>query len=248
MQFTRIADKKRVEFIKSSLNKHIPAAASVLDIGCGNGIISKELALLGYHVTAIDVSERTIALAQSVNHHPNIHFQVVRAGELQPEPDKYDAIICSEVLEHMHDPSTLLAVIHTSLKREGTLIVTVPNGRGPREFLVTKPVQYLQSKNNILTRLLTGVKRMLGYEGVTVQSSAEDLRHVQFFTARSLLALANANGFDIATFRKTNFIEQVFPFSLLTKRSVALQKLDCQLAELLPLAFTSGFMTIWKKK
>lgn len=248
MQFTRIADKKRVEFIRSSLLKCLPAAAMVLDIGCGNGIISKELALLGYRVIAIDVSEKTIALARSVNHHPNIQFKVVKAGELQPEPGKYDAIICSEVLEHLHDPSPLLAVIHTSLKQEGTLIVTVPNGRGPRELLVTKPVQYLQSKNNILTRLLTGVKRTLGYEGVTAQSSAEDLRHVQFFHAGSLAGLADANGFHITVFRKTNFIEQVFPFSLLTKRSLMLQKLDCRLAGLLPLAFTSGFMTIWKKK
>lgn len=246
MEFVRIADKKRVEFITCAISRFAPGS-SILDIGCGNGIISKAIASIGYKVTGIDVSEKTIAEARTFNSHPDIEFKVIPAGELRPEPSKYHAIICSEVLEHLTDPLSLLGIIHSSLKEDGTLIVTVPNGRGPRELFITRPVQYIQKKDNFLSRSLTLAKKKLGYSGTTVQSSADDLSHVQFFTPRTLRRLATSAGFQIDIIKKTNFMEQVFPFSLLTRKNLLLQKMDCALAELLPLGFTSGFMTIWKK-
>jgi 2-polyprenyl-3-methyl-5-hydroxy-6-metoxy-1,4-benzoquinol methylase len=247
MEFSRIADKKRLEFILDAIVKNIPAGEEILDVGCGNGIITAAVGKSGFIVTGIDSSEKAIAAAQSSNDLPNVKFVVVAAGELAVQPGKFAAIICSEVLEHLHDPSSLLDVLKQSLKNNGILVVTVPNGRGPRELFVTKPVQYLQKKNNATWKIVSAIKKLLGYKGLTVQSSADDLTHIQFFTKRALLRLAHSHGFQIASIKKTNFVEQVFPFSLLMKRSVALQKLDCKLADALPLSFTSGFMTIWKK-
>jgi 2-polyprenyl-3-methyl-5-hydroxy-6-metoxy-1,4-benzoquinol methylase len=248
MEFERIADIKRVRFITSNLRKEMPLGGEVLDIGCGNGIISRAIGKLGYNVTGIDVSDKTIDIARASNDLPNVDFKVVSAGELQPQAEKYDAIICSEVLEHLDEPPELLKIIHRSLKNKGALIVTVPNGRGPRELFVTRPIQGLQKNNGIAWRMVSRIKSAMGYKGVTVQSSADDLSHVQFFTVRSLKALAAATGFTIEKIVSSNFIEQVFPFSLLYKRSKALQKLDCAMADKLPLRFTSGFMTIWKKR
>ncbi len=119
MEFTRIADKKRVNFIISAVNRNANATAKILDIGCGNGIISKALGAYGYYVTGIDVSEKTIANAQLHNTYPNVEFKVVAAGELIPEPQQYDAIICSEVLEHLNNPGELLNIIYHSLKMKG---------------------------------------------------------------------------------------------------------------------------------
>jgi len=59
--------------------------------------------------------------------------------------------------------------------------------------------------------------------------------------------LAQASDFKIVRFAKTNFVEDVFPFSLLTKRLKFLQTLDCQVAEILPYNFTGGFNTLWRK-
>jgi 2-polyprenyl-3-methyl-5-hydroxy-6-metoxy-1,4-benzoquinol methylase len=247
MQFERIADKKRLHFICSEFERALPASSRILDVGCGNGIIAKGIAEKGFQVDAIDVSEKTISTAIQLNSHPNIEYRVVAAGDLRPSPQKYHGIICSEVLEHLHQPSPLLNILHTSLKNNGILVVTVPNGFGPREVFVTKPVQYLQRKNNLFTRMVFLAKRLLGYTGTTVQSSAADLGHVQFFTINALTKLAASNGFQITTIRKTNFVEQVFPFSLIAKRSLRVQQLDCAIAERLPLSFTSGFMMVWKK-
>jgi 2-polyprenyl-3-methyl-5-hydroxy-6-metoxy-1,4-benzoquinol methylase len=73
---------------------------------------------------------------------------VVSAEQLIAEEKKYDAIICSEVLEHLNKPGDLLNTISQSLTNTGVLIVTVPNGMGPRELFVTKPVIWLQKKDN----------------------------------------------------------------------------------------------------
>jgi len=247
MEFESIADKKRLDFIINAIHSAAAPGSSILDFGCGNGIISKAIASKGFTVKAIDVSHKTITEARSTNAHPNLNYQVVPAGKFVAEPRRYQAIICSEVLEHLDDPASLLKALRTSLSDTGKLIVTVPNGYGPREVLVTKPVQYLQQQNRHGSSVLSKIKTWLGYSGTTVQSSADDLRHKQYFSTSSLRILALKTGFTIASIRSSNFIEQVFPFSLLTRRSQILQKIDSQAADLLPLSFTSGFMMVWKK-
>jgi hypothetical protein len=151
------------------------------------------------------------------------------------------------VLEHLNDPGKLLTVLHQSIHTDGVLIVTVPNGRGPRELLVTRPVIALQKKNNWAWRILQKAKKFFGYKGTTVQSDADDLTHIQFFTQSSLKKLASKNHFKIVRFGKTNFIEDVFPFSFFSKKIKFLQKLDCAIAEGLPFSLTGGFVTIWEK-
>jgi len=247
MEFTRIADIKRVKFITDEVMGNCPPGGHVLDIGCGNGLISRALGEAGFNVLGIDVSEKTIAVAKAANTLNNVRFEVVPAGALQPAPAKYHAIVCSEVLEHLHHPSELLNIIHSSLKDNGVLIVTVPNGRGPRELFVTRPIQALQKNNGLAWRLMSRIKSLMGYKGITVQSAADDLTHIQFFTVSSLKKLAIVTGFTIEDIVPTNFIEQVFPFSLIAKRSTRLQNLDCRLSDRLPLGFTSGFMSTWKK-
>ncbi len=247
MEFTRIADIKRVKFITDAVIAGCPPGGQILDIGCGNGIVSRSIGKAGFNVLAIDVSEKTIAVARAGNTLNNVRFEVVPAGSLQPDPGKYDAIICSEVLEHLFQPEELLKVIYSSLKENGILIVTVPNGRGPRELFVTRPIQALQKNNGFAWRIMSRIKSGMGYKGITVQSAADDLMHVQFFTTSSLKKLALQTGFKIEKIVATNFIEQVFPFSLIMKRSRTLQNLDCRLSDKLPLSFTSGFMSIWKK-
>ncbi len=248
MEFNRFSDIKRLNFITDTLKEKLPQGSVVLDVGCGNGVISRSLGQQGYNVLGIDVSEKAIEKAKQLNTLPNVNFKVLSAEQLMAEGKQYDAVICSEVLEHLHQPGLLLKTLYQSLSDKGFLIVTVPNGRGPRESFVTKPVISLQKKNNFTWRTLQKIKQALGYKGTTVQSDASDLTHIQFFTKTSLEQLAGNNGFGITKFGKTNFIEDVFPFSLLTKRIYFLQKLDCRLAEWLPYSFTGGFVSVWQKK
>jgi ubiquinone biosynthesis O-methyltransferase len=140
MEFNRIADIKRLDFIIAALKARLPEGAEVLDVGCGNGVISRSLGAQGFTVKGIDVSAKTIEKAKSLNKYPNVQFDVISAEQLVADGHRYHAVICSEVLEHLNDPGKLLYVLRQSLTDDGILIVTVPNGKGPRESLVTKPV------------------------------------------------------------------------------------------------------------
>jgi SAM-dependent methyltransferase len=247
MEFERIADIKRLDFIINTLKAQLPEGAEVLDVGCGNGVISRSLGARGFVVKGVDVSEKAIEKARALNTFPNVRFDVVSAEQLVADGQRFHAVICSEVLEHLNDPGKLLTVLHQILHDTGVLIVTVPNGKGPRELFVTRPVIALQKKNNWAWRMVSGIKRAFGYKGTTVQSDADDLTHIQFFTRNSLGKLATENAFRIVRFGKTNFVEDVFPFSLLAKRIKVLQKWDCALAEVLPYGVTGGFVTVWEK-
>jgi 2-polyprenyl-3-methyl-5-hydroxy-6-metoxy-1,4-benzoquinol methylase len=247
-EYKRVADIKRLEFILNELKDHVQPGAAILDIGCGNGIISRNLALNGYNVSGIDVSTTTIENAKKLSAGiSNVSFMVKSAEELLADGTKYDAIICSEVLEHLHKPENLVQTLKDILTPNGLLIVTVPNGNGPRELFVTKPVQALRRKNNFAWKILSGIKKLFGYGGTTVQSSAEDLNHIQFFTRKKLEQLSKENNFQIIKFGKSNFIDDVFPFSLIAKRAVFLQKLDSHIADLLPYYCTGGFFSVWKR-
>jgi 2-polyprenyl-3-methyl-5-hydroxy-6-metoxy-1,4-benzoquinol methylase len=248
-KYTREADLKRLRYIKNQLFSHVQTErARILDVGCGNGIISINLGEAGFEVTGVDVSQAAIDVARGHNPFENVNFEVLPAENLASFTQKYDAIVCSEVLEHLENPCTFLKDISKNLDNEGILIVTVPNGTGPRELLITRPMIYIRDRLPALLRLITGIKRVMGFTGSTIQSAAEDLDHVQFFKRRSLSNLASDSGFKIVDFSNSNFIDDVFPFSLLTRNSLRLQRFDSKVADRLPTSMAGGFFTVWKKK
>jgi 2-polyprenyl-3-methyl-5-hydroxy-6-metoxy-1,4-benzoquinol methylase len=246
-EYDRLADRKRLDFITEAVTQRFSGEVSILDVGCGNGVISRHLGKQGFKVLGIDVSAQTIEKARALNTAPNVQFEVLSAEQLVAQGQTFDVVICSEVLEHLSQPAALLKVLHQSIKPEGILIVTVPNGSGPRELLVTRPVLKMREKNGWAWKMITKVKKSMGYSGTTVQSAADNLDHIQFFSKRDLDALSAENNFRIVQFGKANFIEDVFPFSFVTKKIPALQWLDCKIADVLPHQFTGGFFSVWEK-
>lgn len=247
VSYTKIVDIKRLDFIIETLRKELPTDGKILDVGCGNGIISMNVGAFGYNVLGVDVSDKAIQKAIQKNQLPNVRFEVKSAEALAAEGPQFDAIICSEVIEHLQNPSILLSTINKALKNSGVLIVTVPNGFGPRESLVTKPILKLREKNNWVWRMVLKTKSLLGYSGTTTQSAADNLDHVQFFSKKHLISLLNENEFKLVKFGKSNFVDDVFPFSFFTNRIKLLQKFDCKLADYLPYQLTGGFNTVWQK-
>ena len=75
MEFERIADKKRLDFIVASLRNNVPGGGEILDVGCGNGIITRGIGAAGFNVLGIDVSEKTISRAIAGNTLPNVSFK-----------------------------------------------------------------------------------------------------------------------------------------------------------------------------
>jgi 2-polyprenyl-3-methyl-5-hydroxy-6-metoxy-1,4-benzoquinol methylase len=235
---------KRLDFIVNQVKAHAKPGAKLLDIGCGNGNLPMALGSLGYNVRGIDVDETSIKIANERNTFDNVSFDVADANKFT-ESDEYDLIICTEVLEHLEKPVELVQSSYRILKPGGVMIATVPNGYGPRESLMTKPMQWMMRNGH--TDKLVKIKRAFGYKHATAQSSNPDLTHIQFFTRKSLYKLMQDAGFKHLAFGKSDFLELVFPFSLVANRVKAIQKLDCAIADYLPAGLTNGFYTAWKK-
>ena len=242
--YTDIEDLKRLDFIVNSIKALNNPEARVLDIGCGNGNISLALGSIGYSVTGVDIDQTSINTASGRNTFSNVKFEVLDANSFSLS-DSFDAVVCSEVLEHLTKPYELLESIFRILKPGGVFAATVPNGYGPRELLITRPMQWLAKKGYDKPFII--FKRVLGYDAKTLQSSNEDLTHVQYFSVGAFNRLLNGVGFKKLDFQNADFLERIFPFSLLTRRILFLQKIDCWIIDFLPRHFTCGFYTSWTK-
>lgn len=245
--YKRIEDLKRLNFIETKIQSLKKLDLNILDVGCGNGNISRFLGSKGFKVLGIDISESSIMKARYLNGFENVSFRHLAAEELIGI-EKFDVVVCSEVIEHLDNPQLVVDQLRKLLNPGGLLIVTVPNGFGPRELFITKPLQWMKKKLPPVYSFVNRFKKALGFSGATVQSDAENLTHVQFFTKSSLVKLISNNELKLIGFNGSNFVEGVFPISLISKKSIAVQKFDCWLADKLPVSFSSGFMTAWTIK
>jgi SAM-dependent methyltransferase len=104
----------------------VPSDAKyILDIGCGNGSNAKRLIALGYVVDGITISENEKEEAKPFIR--NIYVHNAENGLPGLEDDLYDVVICSHVLEHICYPQKLLQDVRKVLKKDGSLIIALPN-------------------------------------------------------------------------------------------------------------------------
>ena len=102
---------------------------TALDVGCGGGLLAEEFARLGFSVTGIDPSPRSLLTAR--NHAAAselaIHY-LAGAGERLPfAGESHDVVFCSEVLEHVESPSQVIAEISRVLKPDGVFLYDTIN-------------------------------------------------------------------------------------------------------------------------
>jgi ubiquinone/menaquinone biosynthesis C-methylase UbiE len=99
----------------------------VLDVGCGAGYGSAELAASANSVTGIDISGDAIAYASEHYARPNLQFQQAGAARL-PFPDQsFDLVVAFEVIEHLADWAELIAEARRVLAPGGQFVVSTPN-------------------------------------------------------------------------------------------------------------------------
>ncbi|MBA2126413.1 bifunctional 2-polyprenyl-6-hydroxyphenol methylase/3-demethylubiquinol 3-O-methyltransferase UbiG [Hyphomicrobium methylovorum] len=105
------------------------AGLTALDIGCGGGLVAEPLARMGATVTAIDPSERNIAIASghAQGQGLTIDYRAVRVEDLVVEGTKFDLVTCLEVVEHVPDPKAFIAECAALVKPGGLAVFSTLN-------------------------------------------------------------------------------------------------------------------------
>lgn len=124
----------RLEYIdrRSSLK-----GKTVVDIGCGGGILAESMALKGANVLGIDMGKAPLSVAQlhKLETGAELDYQQITAEELaDKEPGKYDVVTCMEMLEHVPDPSSVIAACSKLVKPGGHVFFSTIN-RNPKSYL-----------------------------------------------------------------------------------------------------------------
>ncbi len=121
-----IADLAQRQIEDDFILKYLDKNDEVLEIGCGNGILTAEIRALTKHVDAFDFSESMIETAKKMRGETNNSFYHEDLVHPQHTNKRYDAIICVRVLINLKNIEEQVAAIHnmkTWLKPNGKLIL-----------------------------------------------------------------------------------------------------------------------------
>ncbi len=136
----------RLGFIRDALAGHFGrdamrpgplAGLSLLDIGCGGGLVAEPMARLGAAVTAIDAAERNVQVARLHGEHGglSINYRHAAAEDLAAAGMQFDAVLSLEVIEHVVDRDAFLGICAQLVRPGGALVMATLN-RTPQAFLL----------------------------------------------------------------------------------------------------------------
>ena len=120
----RAESKTKTPWILDQIKKHglYNSDTKVLDVGCGAGFLSNELAKEGLQVTGVDLSEESLKVAQKYDETKKVHYQTADAYKL-PFPDhSFDVLTAMDFLEHVEDPKLVIKEFSRVLKPNGVFI------------------------------------------------------------------------------------------------------------------------------
>jgi len=159
--------------------KHIRPHSKVLDVGCATGYLAKQLASKHCYVVGIEIDP---AMAKIGKRHCNkvLICDIEKAKLSSSYLNSFDAIVFSDILEHLKRPDLVLINIKKYLCAKGFIIASIPN----------------IARFEIRFKLLLGQFR---YE----KSGILNKGHLRFFTLQTIKEMFNTTGYDILKIEPT---------------------------------------------
>ena len=153
-----------------------PQNKKILDVGCGTGYLGREIKKLGENkVIGIDISAKAIEEAKKVL--DEVFILNIEKDELPFTVSTFDIVILTDVLEHLYNPEAVLLKLRKYLKKNGFLIITVPN------------FSFIRTRFKVLFGNFEYQDKGLLERG-----------HIRFFTKKTLLKLLEKTEFKILKF------------------------------------------------
>ena len=124
----------RLDHIDAKVELH---GKSVLDVGCGGGILAESMAARGAAVTGIDLGDKPLKVAKLhlLESGQSVDYRLISAEDLALErPHSFDLVTCMEMLEHVPDPAATVRACATLVKPGGWVFFSTIN-RNAKAYL-----------------------------------------------------------------------------------------------------------------
>ena len=110
---------------------------SIIDVGCGGGILAESMAVAGANVTGIDLAQKSLNVARlhGLESGVQVEYKNISAEQIAIErPGQFDIVTCMEMLEHVPDPGSIVRACATLVKPGGLVFFSTLN-RNIKSFL-----------------------------------------------------------------------------------------------------------------
>ncbi len=137
----------RISYIREKIEEKFSFDSNlkILDIGCGGGLVAEPFAKMGANVTAIDASEKNIAVAKihAEKSGVTVNYRNCAAEDLAATGEKFDVVFALEIIEHVANVEQFVASCAQLVKPNGLLFVATIN-RNLKSLLTAKfAVEYI---------------------------------------------------------------------------------------------------------
>lgn len=167
----------------------------ILDIGCGNGSLCRDLVDSGFKVVGMEPSRSGVALARELVPEGVFYEKGVYDAPSEMAETDFDTVVSTEVIEHLFRPAALLEFASMKLSVGGMLILSTP---------------YHGYLKNLAIALLN--------HWDSHHSPEWDGGHIKFWSRRSLTKLLESNGFRVVEFHGVGRLSWLWMSMILVAR------------------------------
>lgn len=134
----RAENAVRIPWIIETIGKN----QTVLDIGCGAGLLTNALSKVGHRVFGIDLSQTSLEVARMTDLTQKVNYQMANAYSLPYSDESFDVVCAMDLLEHVEEPALVISEASRVLRQGGFFFFHTFNRNFLSYLIVIKGVEW----------------------------------------------------------------------------------------------------------